>query len=112
MKHSAWHAFFLGWLVFGGGLIGYQQAGSIPSLVAGIVLGGVLFISTYLMLNDRQEGWYAGLATAVLILLQFAPSFQTSGDLFPAGLLSAVCLWVIGAFLANRIDRLEHSFHL
>lgn len=111
MRDSAWHAFFLGWLIFGGGVVGWQQAGSLPSLIAGFILGGALLTSTYLMLNDNENGWYLGLVTATLILFKFAPEFQVSGDVFPAGLMAAVSVWVLGAFIVNRIARFEQTAH-
>lgn len=108
MKHSAWHAFFLAWIVITGGVLGYTTAGSVISIVAGITLGGILLTSAYLLLNDEDTGWSLGFFTTVAILLLFAPEFQTTGDLFPAGLLATVSVWVLGAFIVNRISR-EYS---
>lgn len=108
MKHSAWHAFFLGWILIIGGLHGYMNAGSLISLVAGILLGGILLTSTYMLLGGDKNGGYVAFVTTLFVLLKFAPEFQVSGDVYPAGLLSAVSVWVLGAFLVNWIDE-EHA---
>jgi uncharacterized membrane protein (UPF0136 family) len=107
MNSDAWHSFFLGWLIFGGGVVGYTKAGSLPSLIAGIILGGALLTATYLLLNNNRIGLYVAAGTTALVWLKFAPEFKTSGDLFPAGLLAAVSTWVLGAFIVNEIDRLD-----
>lgn len=103
MKHSAWHVFFLALITLLGGVDGYMSAGSVASLIAGLIMGSLLLVSTVFLLQEKFSGWILGFLVTFLLLLTFAPEFQVEGNLYPAGLISAVSVWVLGALIVNKI---------
>lgn len=111
MKYSALHVFFLGLISLLGGVDGFLSAGSVISLIAGGIIGIILLVSTVLMLQERDSGWYLGFFTTFVVLVKFASEFQYTGDLYPAGLLAAISVWVIGALIVNRIERHHSAAH-
>lgn len=110
MKYSAWQVFFLALITLLGGIDGYMRAGSVASLIGGVVFGIILLGSTVLLLQEKQSGWFLALITTVVLLFQFAPEFQIEGNIYPAGLMATVSVWIIGALIVNRIwETQQHS---
>jgi len=110
VKDSAWQVFFLALITLLGGVDGYMSAGSVASLIGGGIFGLILLGSTVLLLQEKQSGWFLALISTFLLLLQFAPEFQVEGTIYPAGLMAAVSVWIIGALIVNRIwEMQQHS---
>ncbi|MFN2541902.1 MAG: TMEM14 family protein [Chthoniobacterales bacterium] len=90
-------------LVFGaltiiGGVIGYVKAGSVPSIVAGVITGVLLLIAGALLPEHRAIGLATGLVISLVLAAQFVPKFIRTGRLMPAGMMSI--LSVIGIIVA------------
>lgn len=66
MEHPA---FTLGFLTATGGIIGYARKGSVPSLVAGLVFGGVYGYAGYLLHHNRDNGLEIALGASLFMLV-------------------------------------------
>ena len=79
----------LGFIVISGGLVGYLKAGSIPSLVAGLVFGILIFIGSYFSSRDATNV-YPLLVTCVILFGLMAWRFLKSYKFMPAGLVASL----------------------
>lgn len=90
-------------LIFGaltiiGGVIGYVKAGSLPSIIAGMVTGVLLLVAGWILPTNRIIGIVIALIISFLLAAQFIPKFIRTGKAMPAGLMSI--LSVIGIVVA------------
>lgn len=84
-------------LVAAGGAAGYAKARSVPSLVAGV--GSGLAIAYGTMRAHRRAtdvGVIVGASTILLGLM--GKKYLASGKFMPAGLISVLCLALLGRF--------------
>lgn len=91
----------LGAFVIAGGIIGYAQAGSLVSLIAGTVAGVLALVAGFGLVNRRAWGFPLGLAVSVALAAFFAYRYSQTLAIMPAGLtlaLSVVTLLVLLAF--------------
>ena len=86
-----------GLLTIAGGIMGYLKAGSVISVVAGAVSGALLLLAALLLPEHRVPGLIIGLVVSLLLAIQFAPKFFSTGKLMPAGMMAV--LSVIGIIL-------------
>lgn len=83
----------MGVLCIGGGALGYAKKKSVPSLVAGVGLGGAYLASSYLIGEvDALQGHAVGLATSVVLTSAMGARFLKSKKLMPAGIMAAAGL--------------------
>ncbi len=101
----------IGWLVLiyailvaAGGAMGYAKAGSMASLIAGVVAGLALAGGAALMMRGQyQNGWWLSLIVTLLMLARFGSAALTKGfKLMPGGMVIIVSLIVLAALLAQR----------
>ncbi len=90
-------------IVFGiltivGGVIGYVQASSLPSLIAGSVAGLILLAGAFLMGRKRIPGLIVVLVASLALAGRFVPVFLAEGGFMPEGLMSV--LSVIGLLVS------------
>ena len=81
-----------GGLVAAGGIAGYAKAGSMPSLIGGLVGGGAL-IGAGALVSTRKfdlEGHVIGMAAGSVLGGGMLPRFMSTGKFMPAGLVAAV----------------------
>jgi len=90
-----------------GGIIGYVNAGSTISMIAGLACGGALCAGAFGLYNDEQWGWWTSLTVTAILLYQFVPSFKTSGQIMPAGVMSGAGIWILGALLVAYLNEVE-----
>ncbi|KAL3868759.1 hypothetical protein ACJMK2_041525 [Sinanodonta woodiana] len=77
--------------VAAGGMIGYFKAGSIPSLAAGVLFGGLAGFGAYQTTNDPRNVSVT-LATSVVLSGLMGYRFLNSGKFMPAGLVASLRL--------------------
>jgi uncharacterized membrane protein (UPF0136 family) len=87
-----------GLLTIVGGVIGYVKAGSTASLIAGSVSGVALIVAAYLLPGNLALGLAIAGLVSILLAGRFIPAFMKTGQMMPAGLMSA--LSVIGVIVA------------
>ncbi len=89
MMIGIWAAIAYGILSIVGGVMGYKEAGSRPSLIAGVGSGALLILGGILELSGVLWGQIlAAIVTAVLIVV-FAVRLAKTRKLMPAGLMLA-----------------------
>lgn len=69
-----------------GGIIGYQKAKSKPSLISGLVSGGLLILAGIFINSQPWSYWLALVVTALLIVVFAIRLFKTK-KIMPAGLM-------------------------
>ncbi|QLQ79053.1 hypothetical protein HG537_0B04000 [Torulaspora globosa] len=65
MEHPA---YTLGLLAATGGIMGYARKRSVPSLVAGLVFGGIYGYAGYLLHHNRDNGLEIALGASLVML--------------------------------------------
>ena len=87
-----------GLLTIVGGVMGYVKAGSTASLIAGSVSGILLLVAAFLLPNNVAIGLALAGIVSLALAGRFVPAFMKTGQVMPAGLMSA--LSVIGVIVA------------
>ncbi|XP_018429877.1 PREDICTED: transmembrane protein 14C, partial [Nanorana parkeri] len=82
-----WFGFGYAALVTTGGVIGYVKAGSVPSLAAGLLFGGLAGLGAYQMSQDSKNVLISLIASGTLAGVM-GYRFYNSGKLMPAGLIA------------------------
>ncbi|MFB3908966.1 MAG: TMEM14 family protein [Candidatus Eisenbacteria bacterium] len=98
MRTSAIVFLAYGILVILGGLMGYQKARSMPSLLSGGIAGVLLVIGALVMLQGRPQVVFFEMAVAILLILFFLYRLLSTGKLMPA--LPAIVLSAIAIVVA------------
>lgn len=70
-----------------GGIIGYKQAGSKPSLIAGVITGGLLLLAALGMLQAQPWGTVLAIAVTALLVVTFIGRLIKTRKFMPAGLM-------------------------
>ncbi|KAG8507710.1 Transmembrane protein 14C [Galemys pyrenaicus] len=86
-----WIGFGYAALVASGGIIGYAKAGSVPSLAAGLLFGGLAGLGAYQLSQDPRNVWVF-LATSGTLAGIMGIRFYNSGKFMPAGLIAGARL--------------------
>ena len=87
-----------GVLTVAGGVVGYVKAGSVASIIAGLITGVLLLVAAFLLPEHRAIGLATGFIISLLLAAQFVPKFIRAGTIMPAGTMSV--LSVIGIIVA------------
>jgi uncharacterized membrane protein (UPF0136 family) len=77
-----------GLLTIAGGIIGYAAKKSVPSIVAGSILGVALLAGAFLVSVRFNVGLSLGLIASTALAGKFIPDFLTKKAFFPAGLMA------------------------
>nr|XP_019800729.2 synaptonemal complex protein 2-like isoform X2 [Tursiops truncatus] len=86
-----WIGFGYAALVASGGIIGYARAGSVPSLAAGLLFGGLAGLGAYQLSQDPRNIWLF-LVTSGTLAGIMGMRFYHSGKFMPAGLIAGARL--------------------
>ncbi|KAM3860246.1 transmembrane protein 14C [Diretmus argenteus] len=90
-----WVGYGYAGLVASGGVMGYVKAGSVPSLAAGLLFGGLAGVGAYQISNDPQNIWVS-LATSGTLAGIMGKRFYGSRKFMPAGLVAGASLLMLG----------------
>ncbi|KAG7488611.1 hypothetical protein MATL_G00036730 [Megalops atlanticus] len=82
-------------LVASGGIMGYVKAGSVPSLAAGLLFGGVAGIGAYQISQNPKDVWVSLAASGTLAGIMGMRFFK-SRKFMPAGLMAAASVLMVG----------------
>lgn len=95
-------------LVATGGIVGYVKAGSVPSLAAGFLFGGLAGVGAYQISNDPNNIWVS-LGTAGTLSAVMGKRFYGSRKLFPAGVMAAASLLMVGKLGLSLLQKPNQS---
>ena len=99
MNITAYAVIIYGILVLTGGLIGYLQAKSRASLIAGGASGAILIVLGALMLRGTVAASYGALLVAVALTILFGGRFAKKKAFMPAGLMLVLSLLMAGLLI-------------
>jgi uncharacterized membrane protein (UPF0136 family) len=80
-------AIVYGILAVVGGIIGYTQARSLPSLVAGIISGILLIVGSVAHQQGAAWGLPLAIGVTIALVITFAVRFWKTRKFMPAGLM-------------------------
>lgn len=100
---TKWSVFFYSLLIIALGAVGYYQAESLPSLIAGVGCGILLLLSALLMFLGRKFGSYSALVLTILLTGIFSYRYTVTNALFPA--LLAVISGAMLIFLLAQLAK-------
>ncbi|XP_006792369.1 transmembrane protein 14C-like [Neolamprologus brichardi] len=89
-----WIGFSYAALVSAGGVVGYVKAGSVTSLVAGLLFGVLAAVGAYLTSKNPRNVWLSA-GTAGTLCVVMGLRFLGSWKFMPAGLMTLLSLLVL-----------------
>lgn len=98
MKMSAWIVLVYAILIFLGGMIGFNQAHSLPSLLAGSVSAFLLLTCSYGMFRRSMLAYTVAMVLILALTVFFGYRFTLTAKFMPSGmmaLISAFCLLLV-----------------
>lgn len=102
MKISAWIVLMYALIILVGGMIGFKQAHSYPSLIAGLTASCLLFICGGAMLRGSNLAFSLAMAITLALTLFFAYRYTLTHKFMPAGIMSLVSALTLVIVLAQR----------
>lgn len=95
-------------LIASGGVMGYVKAGSVPSLAAGLVFGGLAGFGAYQISNDPKNIWVS-LATSGALTGVMGKRFYGSRKFMPAGLIAGASLLMLAKLGVGVLQRHQEA---
>ena len=92
-----------GSLAIVGGILGYMQAKSKISLIAGCGCGILLLIAAVLQLQGQPWGLLAGMVITGILLLAFTMRLLKTRKFMPAGLMLILGVPALGAMISQLV---------
>ncbi len=105
MRSTFYTVLIYGVLVLIGGVMGYLQAGSTVSLIAGGSSGVLIIITSLIMLKNRRAGYYSSLCLSVLLTIVFAFRFSDTQKFMPAGLMVIMSLLTLSSIIFSLLKK-------
>jgi uncharacterized membrane protein (UPF0136 family) len=100
---ASWIVLLFGIIVAVGGVMGYVNAKSTASLIAGGVSGILLAGSAIAMMRDSyQIGWWIALVVTIALLARFGMAALKEFKMMPGGIIIIMSLIVLVVLLIQR----------
>ncbi|XP_008588554.1 PREDICTED: transmembrane protein 14C-like, partial [Galeopterus variegatus] len=99
-----WFGFSCAALIASGGIIGYAKAGSVPSLAAGLLFGGLAGLGAYQLSQDPRNVWVF-LVTSGTLAGIMGMRFYHSGKFMPADLTAEASLLMVARVGISVLNR-------
>ncbi|KAJ5032751.1 uncharacterized protein L3040_009344 [Drepanopeziza brunnea f. sp. 'multigermtubi'] len=98
-------AFILGALTAGGGIFGYIKTGSIPSVTAGVTVGGLYILGGYRIQSRQSYGVHLALLASIVLAGSSIPRAIKSQKPLPSmlSLLAVYGLYTYGNAFRARV---------
>ncbi|XP_062841674.1 transmembrane protein 14C [Trichomycterus rosablanca] len=81
-------------LIASGGVMGYVKAGSVPSMAAGLLFGGLAGFGAYQISQNPRNIWVS-LATSGTLAGIMGVRFYSSGKFMPAGIVAGASILML-----------------
>ncbi|XP_028814336.1 transmembrane protein 14C [Denticeps clupeoides] len=95
-------------LVATGGVVGYVKAGSVPSLAAGLLFGGLAGFGAYQISRDPKNVWVS-LATSGTLAAIMGQRFYRSRKFMPPGLIAGASLLMVAKIGTGMLQKPSES---
>ncbi|XP_035270103.1 transmembrane protein 14C isoform X1 [Anguilla anguilla] len=95
-------------LIASGGIMGYVKKGSVPSLAAGALFGGVAGLGAYRTSQDPKDIWVSLAASGTLAGIMGMRFFK-SRKFMPAGLMAAASILMVGKIGVGMLQSPQES---
>ncbi|XP_069127464.1 transmembrane protein 14C-like isoform X1 [Argopecten irradians] len=83
--------------VAAGGILGYTRAGSVPSLAAGVICGGLMGYGAYQTTQDPKNVMLS-LVVSGLLLTVMGSRFYKTQKIMPAGVVAGLSVLMVARF--------------
>lgn len=107
MTKAAYVVLGYGLLIFVGGMIGFAQAHSNGSLIAGSIFSLLLIISAVMLYRKVVIGYFFSVGLTVLLIAFFGYRFFLTHKMMPAGMMCAVSLAVLSTLIFYRLREMN-----
>jgi uncharacterized membrane protein (UPF0136 family) len=84
-----------GLLTIAGGIMGFVNKGSVPSIIAGSISGILLLLAAFLLPGNVVAGLVIAGVVSLLLAGRFLPVFIKAGSFMPAGMMSILSVIVM-----------------
>ncbi|XP_031445215.1 transmembrane protein 14C-like [Phasianus colchicus] len=98
-----WVGFGYAALVASGGIIGYARAGSVPSLAAGLLFGGLAGLGAYQQSSEPKNVWLSLVASGTLSAVM-GMRYYNSRKAMP-GLIAGASLLMVGRLVLKMMEK-------
>ncbi|XP_070841967.1 transmembrane protein 14C-like isoform X1 [Chaetodon trifascialis] len=95
-------------LIASGGVFGYVKTGSVTSIAAGALFGGLAGLGAYQVSNDPNNIWVS-LATSGVVSGLMGNRFYRSRKFMPAGLMAGASLLMVGKLGMTLLQKPQES---
>ncbi|WP_068469590.1 TMEM14 family protein [Candidatus Protochlamydia phocaeensis] len=102
MQKKSYVVWIYAMIVLVGGIIGYQTANSLPSLIASTLIAIILAGCGYGIKKGYATAYYASLAVLFFVLAFFGYRFSLAFKFMPAGMMFIITGVVLAYLFANR----------
>lgn len=102
MRISAYTVLIYSALVLIGGMIGYNQAHSLPSLIAGTISGLLLLACAIGMFRKSILALAISVVISALLMFFFAYRFVLTAKFMPAGMMAILSLATVLIIIVSR----------
>ncbi|XP_026779784.1 transmembrane protein 14C isoform X2 [Pangasianodon hypophthalmus] len=103
-----WAGYGYAALVASGGVMGYVKAGSVPSLAAGLLFGGLAGFGAYQMSHNPQNIWVS-LATSGTLAALMGKRFYNSRKIMPAGIVAGASILMLAKLGIGVLQKPQDS---
>ncbi|XP_016090089.1 transmembrane protein 14C-like isoform X1 [Sinocyclocheilus grahami] len=103
-----WAGYGYAALVASGGVIGYVKAGSVPSLAAGLLFGGLAGFGAYQTSQDPKNIFPLLAASGTLAAIM-GKRFYNSRKIIPAGLIAGASVLMLAKLGAGMLQKPQQS---
>ncbi|XP_015811693.1 transmembrane protein 14Cb [Nothobranchius furzeri] len=103
-----WIGFSYALLVSTGGVVGYVKAGSVTSLVAGLLFGLLAAVGAYLTSRNPKNVWLS-LGTAGSLAVMMGQRFLSSWKFMPAGLVTLASGLMLVKIIRGALKSRQHK---
>lgn len=107
MTKAAYVVLAYGLLIFIGGMIGFAQAHSNGSLIAGSIFSLLLILSAVMLHRKMVMGYLFSIGLTVLLIAFFGYRFYLTHKMMPAGMMCAISLAVLSTLIFYRLREMK-----
>lgn len=107
MKLSACIVLTYALLIFVGGVIGFNQAHSLPSLIAGSLSALLLLACSLGMFKRSVLAYTLAMALILALMLFFSYRFVLTGKIMPAGMMAVISAFCLACIMMRRKKKIK-----